>query len=235
MLRAVFFDVDGTLKVEPDPYRYLHDRQGFGTIARTFPQMYARGEISSDEWMRRDSALWRGIPRQRLVAWLREVPYVPGAVETIRSLRARGVAMVAVSSGLQLHADLVRAELGLDETWANELQFVDDICTGEIVIRVHEAGKAEVVQEIMARRGLRAEECLAVGDAESDVGMFECCRLGVAVCPLTDSVRAAAGLVFEEADLTALLVAVDHLFPGWLPAGAESLEDHEQRNHPGSG
>lgn len=217
-LRAAFFDVDGTLKVEPDPYLYLSDRLGLGPLARTFPQMYARGEIDSDEWMRRDAALCRGVPRQRLAAWLQEVPYVPGVAETIRSLRARGVATIVVSSGLQLHAELIRADLGLDEVWANELQFVDDVCTGDIVIHVHEAGKAEVVQEIMARRKLRAEECLAVGDAESDVGMFECCRLGVAVRPLTERVSAAAGLVFEEADLRGLLGAVDRVFPGWAPA-----------------
>jgi phosphoserine phosphatase len=220
VLRAAFFDVDGTLKLAPDPYPDLHDRHGSGVIARTHPGMYARGEIDSDEWMRRDSALWRGVPRLQLVEWLREGPYVPGAAETVRWLRAHGVAVVAVSSGLQLHAEQVRDDLGLDEIWANDLQFAGETCTGEIFIRVHEAGKGEVVKAIMARRQLRAEECLAVGDSDADVGMFQCCRLGVAVRPLNAHVRAAAGLVIEQADLTGLILAVGRLFPDWLPAPA---------------
>ncbi len=220
-LRAAFFDVDGTLKLEPDPYLYLHERQGLGPISRTYPQMYARGEIDSDEWMRRDAALLRGIHRDLLAAWLRDVPYVTGAAETIRALRARGVATIAVSSGLRLHAELVRADLGLDEIWANELQFEDDVCSGEIAISVHDLGKAEVVRTVMARRGLRAEECLAVGDGESDVRMFECCRLGVAVNPFNERVPSAAGLVLEASDLTSLVPAVERLYPGWLQARSE--------------
>jgi phosphoserine phosphatase len=220
VLRAVFFDVDGTLKLAPDPYPDLHDRHGLGAIARTLPGLYARGEIDSDEWMRRDSALWRGVRRSQLSEWLREGPYAPGAAEAVRWLRTHGVAVIAVSSGLQLHAEQVRDDLGLDEVRANDLQFADGTCTGEIVIRVHEAGKGDVVREIMAGRGLRAEECLAVGDNDADVGMFQCCRLGVAVRPLTAHVRAAAGLVIEEADLTGLVPAVERLFPDWLPAPA---------------
>jgi phosphoserine phosphatase len=217
-LRAAFFDVDGTLKLSPDPYPDLHDRQGLGAIARTFPQMYANGEIDSDEWMRRDAALWRGLSRQQLAEWLREIPYLPGAAETVRSLQARGVAVIAISSGLQLHAEQIQMDLGLDEAWANDVRFVDDLCTGEIVIRVHEAGKADIVRDIMARRGWRRDECLAVGDSESDAAMFRCCRLGIAVRPLSQSVRGAADLVFEEADLTGLIGAVECMFPGWLPA-----------------
>ena len=225
VLRAAFFDVDGTLKLVPDPYPDLHDRHGLGAIARTFPGMFARGEIDSDEWMRRDSALWRGVRRRQIVEWLRGVPYVPGAAETVRWLRTRGVAVIAVTSGLQLHAEQVRDDLGLDEIWANDLQFAGETCTGEIIIRVHEAGKADVVREIMARRGLRAEECLAVGDNDADVGMFQCCRLGVAVRPLTVHVRAAADLVIEEADLTGLIPAVGRLFPDWLPGPTDECED----------
>lgn len=60
-------------------------------------------------------------------------------------------------------------------------------------------------------------ECLAVGDSSSDVDMFKRVRLGVAVNPSSEQVRAAAGLVIESPDLRLLLPRLNEIVPGWIP------------------
>jgi phosphoserine phosphatase len=209
-LKAAFFDLDGTLKLERDPYVFIHRRLGLQEAASALPILYQKGEIDSDEWIRRDVALWKGVHRNRLVELLREIPYLPGAAGLVRALQMRGVVTAAVSSGLQIHADMVRADLGLDYALANELKFDHrGICRGEVLIRVHETAKADVVRDIMRREGLPPDACVAIGDGEADVGMFELCRVGIAVQPVSSHVRAAADIVVEQADLTGVLDALD--------------------------
>jgi phosphoserine phosphatase len=217
-LKAVFFDLDGTLKLYRDPYQYIHAHLGFGEQTRQLFEMYQRGEIDSDEWIRRDVAVWRGLSRSQLVEWLGRIPYTPGAKELARTLRARGVITAVISTGLQLHADMVKADLQLDYAMANQVVFENDLATGEVIIRVHESEKASIVQKIMGQENVLRDECLAVGDGESDIGMFKICRIGVAVRPMSERVRQSAHIVLEEARLDGLLLAVWGLVPEWQNA-----------------
>ena len=130
-LRAVFFDLDGTLKLCRDPYHFIHQRLGWGEKTQEFTAMYRLGQIDSDEWIRRDVALWRGLHRDFLTDLVRQIPYTPGAREAISELKRRGILTALVSTGLQFHADLVKADLLLDYAIANEVVFDGDIATGE--------------------------------------------------------------------------------------------------------
>lgn len=214
-LRAVFLDLDGTLKLCRDPYHLIHQRLGRGEQTQKLTAMYRLGQIDSDEWIRHDVALWRGLHRNFLTDLVRQIPYTPGAKEAIEELRRRGVLTALVSTGLQIHADLVKADLQLDYAIANEVVFDGDIATGEVIIHVHEADKASIVRNLMERENISKGECLAVGDGESDIGMFAMCRIGVAVQPVSERVRGAARIVLEEPNLARLLPAVYHLVPEW--------------------
>jgi len=214
-LKAVFFDLDGTLKLYRDPYHFIHSRLGWGEKTQQFAEMYKRGEIDSDDWIRRDVELWRGLRRDFLTDLVREIPYVPGARDLAMELRHKGILSVLVSTGPQFHADLVKAELHLDYALANEVVFDSDTATGEVVIRVHEADKASIVAQVMREEGISRDECLAVGDGEADIGMFATCQFGVAVQPASEQVRRAARVVLEEPNLSGLLAGVYRLVPAW--------------------
>ena len=214
-LKAVFFDLDGTLKLCRDPYQYIHDRLGFAGTTAQHARMFQLGEIDSDEWIRRDVALWKGMSRSKLVNYLRAIPYTPGAPDLTKALASAGVFTAVVSTGLQLHADLARAHLGLDYALANEVVFDGGIATGDVIIHVQESDKRSVVERIMAAERLHPADCVAVGDGESDIGMFECCRIGVAFRPTRDRVRQAADLGIDEEHLSGVLPAVCELVPEW--------------------
>lgn len=214
-LKLVFFDLDGTLKLCPDPYQHIHEHLGLPEVARDFAAMFERSEIDSDEWIRRDVALWRGQNRSEMLDLVRQIPYTPGARETVRRLKTRGIRIAVVSTGLQIHADTVKAELGLDHAVANQIVFDGDAATGEVVIQVHEEDKASVVSDIMEIEGVSPHECLAVGDGEADIGMFETCRVGIAIRPASDEVRRAADSVLEDGHLGNLIPAARALVPEW--------------------
>jgi len=122
-----------------------------------------------------------------------------------------------VSTGLNVHAQLVQAELGLDWIIANELLFEDGHATGVARERVPEGGKGQIVEQLQSEFGLPPADCLAVGDGASDAAMFTRVRIGVAVNPSSDQVRSVAGLVLDPPDLRPLLPKLRETIPGWLP------------------
>jgi len=216
-LRLALFDLDGTLKQARDPYVFLHQRLGTWEASQPFFQKGLAGELDYDEWLRLDAALWRGISRATIEAHFRENPYLPGARETVLALKQAGVRVAVVSTGLHLHAELVQADLGLDRFIANEIFFVNGVASGEARAHVPEGGKGQVVAQLQVELGVAPDECLAVGDSTSDVDMFRRVRMGVAVNPSSEAVRAAAHLVLETPDLRPLLPRLREMEPQWTP------------------
>lgn len=210
-LRLAIFDLDGTLKQARDPYVYLHQQLGTWEQSQEFFQLGLEGKISSAEWLRRDVALWAGQPVKRIITLLRANPYLPGACEILRALKRAGVTVALVSAGLTLHADLVRAECGLDYVFANEALVVDGRLTGEAVEWVPDKGV--IADQLMAELGISSEALLAVGDGPVDIPLFERAGLSVAVNPSSDQVRAAADIVLEEPDLRPLLPRLAAWYP----------------------
>jgi len=216
-LRLAIFDLDGTLKQARDPYVYLHQRLGTWEVAQAFFAQGVAGQLPYSEWLRLDASLWKGISRAAMEAIFRDNPYLPGARETVGTLRRAGVRVAVISTGLNVHAELVQAELGLDWIIANELVFEDGYATGAARERVPEGGKGQIVELLQAELGVPPADCLAVGDGTSDAAMFARSWIGVAVNPSSDQVRLAAGLVLDSPDLRPLLPRLQETVPDWLP------------------
>ncbi|MBC7259538.1 MAG: HAD family phosphatase [Chloroflexi bacterium] len=214
MLRLAIFDLDGTLKEARDPYVYLHSRLGTLAASEAFFADGFAGRISYAEWLRLDAALWKGTPLATLQALFRENPYLPGAEETVRALKRQGVRLALVSTGIQIHAEMVAQELGFDRVFCNYVYATDGIINGETRVGVPEGGKGAIVDALLAELGVAPSEALAVGDTRSDADMFRRVGVSVAVCPNHEAARQAASLVLEQPDLTPIvpwLISRGHL------------------------
>lgn len=221
MLQLAVFDLDGTLKQARDPYIYLHERLGTLQAAEAFTAKGLSGEIPYAEWLRLDTSLWTGVRRSVLEAHLRANPYLPGARETVAALRARGVTVAVISSGLLLHGQLVAQELGIGPVIGNEIIFdgheQDPVVTGQVVVHCAYGGKGAVMAALQAAVGVPADRCIAVGDTGSDIALFQAAAVGIAINPSSPAVAAAADVVLPEPDLTPLLsrlhAVAPHLWP----------------------
>lgn len=223
MLQLAIFDLDGTLKQARDPYVFLHTRLGTLRASESFFADGFAGKITYADWLRLDADLWKGIPVAAIQAHFRENPYLPGAVETVKALKARGVKLALVSTGIQIHADMVAEELGFDRVVANYIFERDGLVSGETRVGVPEGGKGEVVDMLLSEFGVAPEDCLAAGDTRSDADMFRRVGVSVAVCPNHDSARLAATLVLDEPDLTPVIPWL--VARGYLPEAASNRRD----------
>jgi phosphoserine phosphatase len=204
-IKFAFFDVDGTLKAERDPYLFLHRQLGTEEQGLKSQEMFESGEIDYDEWGQIDAQLWAGREVAHVTRVLADIPWVPGALHVIDLLRRAGAQIVLVSSGLDLHVNAVAAEIGTTLAFANQLCVSDGHLSGELRILVPQWGKGEIVERVMAEAGLSAADCIAVGDGFSDVAMFEQVGWSVAVAPEDERVRDGASLTLEELDLGPLV------------------------------
>lgn len=214
--RLAFFDLDGTLKAARSPYAYLHEHLGFSAQCAEYAAAFYRGEIDYGEWLRRDVALWKGLPAGRIEALLRANPYLPGAPAFVRALVAAGVTTIIITTGPDLHARMVASELGVHHFHANIISVADGVLTGASETHVAEGAKGRLVESYQARYGIAPARCLAIGDTPSDVDMFQRVGMSVAVNPSAPAVAAAARIVLPTPDLTPLPELLRRLEPAWL-------------------
>ncbi len=225
-VKFVAFDMDGTLLDVPSSWGEVH--RFFGDENTEALRLFLEDRIDDQEFMRRDLALWRRhrphITEDDLVSILAAVPLMPGAHELFDTLHARGIRTAIVSGGLDIIAQRIGRELGIDRVLANG--FVLDgrgRLTDEGIIRVPIKRKGDVVAGLQREFGLSADDCAAVGNSEIDVAMFERSRIGVAFLPEDEHVRRRATHVVTEKDLRCVLgplIEEDPRPPGSPPAAA---------------
>jgi phosphoserine phosphatase len=210
---VVFFDMDGTLTDRVSSWEWVH--RHFGVDNKGSWEAFCRGEIDDLEFMRRDIALWKDaakgedIPLQRIREALHDIPLIPGARRLVEALHAQGTRTIIVTGGLDLLAERVCQETGIQEHIGNGL-CVDhrDVLLDEGILRVPVNDKGQPVRHALQRMGIRGGRAAAIGNSAQDVPMFRECALGIAFDPIDDGVRAGADVVIEEKDLT---LAMPHL------------------------
>ncbi|UCG14378.1 MAG: HAD family phosphatase [Deltaproteobacteria bacterium] len=197
-LRLAIFDIDGTLRRVRDPWIHLHRHLGVAEQAKELPVRWKSGAISYEEWAQLDAAFWRGSSRTRIVEALDTNPLRDGARRLVGWFTSRSIPCMGISSGLSIFNDITARELRMGKVISNELQFDGDICSGDIFVCVHDDNKVKVMDELLERYGIDAEQVVVFGDGTGDIPLLKKAGLGVAICPANDKVQASAKHAVSE-------------------------------------
>ncbi len=211
-LRLAVFDLDGTLKEAFSPWRYLHQALGVEEQAAVYRARFFRGEIDYTEWARLDAVLWKDVPLAEVQAIFRRSPYRPGVRTLFSVLGRHQVPTAIISTGLDVQARQVAADLCVWRMVTNELTVRNGLLTGEVIVHVTEQAKGDVMARLRAEADAHPEQCLAVGDGTADLALFAQAGLAVAVCPRDNSVAQAADFVVEDGDLSAIVPLLEQSF-----------------------
>lgn len=134
-----------------------------------------------------------------------DVPYTAGAEEVITTLRKAGFRVVLLSAGLSLTTERIEREIGVDYALANDVAVEDGFLTGDVKVNVPLNGKLEVLQRVAGMFDVKLDECVAVGDDESLIHVFEHVGLGIAFNPVDERLERLARVIVKNGDLRHVL------------------------------
>ena len=179
--KLVIFDLDGTLTEERSIWEYIHKKLGkwYG-FAERYQERFLAGEISYEQFCEFDAQVWKGMSVEKLLEIVKAVPFHSGAQELIGHLKARGLKLALVSSGLSVLSDWVHKTYGFDYSVSNDLLHEGGVLTGKVRIQVYYDRKAEWVTKILGQFGVRPDETIAIGDSLGDREMLQMAGYSVA-------------------------------------------------------
>lgn len=205
--RLFAFDMDSTL-IQGEVIDELAKMAGVADKVVAITESAMRGEIEFQESFRRRVALLRGLPEQRVRELLGTIPLVEGAEHLIGTLKMLGYKTAILSGGFTFFARHLQERLGIDYVFANELDIVDGVVTGEVKTEIVDgARKAALLRQIARQENISLEQVVAVGDGANDLPMLGIAGMGIAF-RAKPIVRQTAGHAVSFLGLDSLLYLI---------------------------
>ncbi|KAI9288337.1 HAD-like domain-containing protein [Umbelopsis sp. AD052] len=180
--RLVVFDMDSTL-IQQEVIDEIARHAGVMDKVSAITEAAMNGEIDFKESLRRRVALLQGTNVDVLRAVRDTLTFTEGARFLCRALKRLGFKLAVISGGFIPLANYVKAELGLDYAFANQLKVSSDglFLTGETVGPIVDGlRKAELLEVIAQAEGVTLDQVIAVGDGANDLWMLGKAGLGIA-------------------------------------------------------
>jgi phosphoserine phosphatase len=166
--KIVIFDLDGVLVPIHSSWQHVH--RALHVDNEENHRKYLQGQISYNEFMRSDIALWKNLHLHDLETILQDVPLANGARETLRTLHRRRVKTAIISSGISILAKRIGAELGIAHVHANDLATDEEgRLTGEAEATVPPDAKQDIATTILKEESIAPEQAAVVGDNILDI------------------------------------------------------------------
>lgn len=171
------FDMDGTLTQITSSWEYLSRQLGiWDGNAEHHLTAFIDGRIDYYEFCRLDAMVLKGIDRGEVNRAISSIKIDDGIVGLTSHLRANGVKLALISSGLSILADRVMQVASFDYVFVNELEHASGVMTGGVRVNVsiddQELTKKAILLKLASELGIKNEEIAAVGDNWGDHEMI---------------------------------------------------------------
>ncbi|MEW5840408.1 MAG: phosphoserine phosphatase SerB, partial [Thermoproteota archaeon] len=178
-----------------------------------------RGDINWEEGLVKRVHALRGIDYQKAKEIAENLPIMPGAKELCTALKKAGWKMIAVSGGFTIITDRLKADLGIDRIFSNELVFKDGKLDD---VKLHvTSDKAAAIRSTLKDWGIKKEDTVVVVDGANDLKLFALAGYTVGFCPV-EIVKERADDTIERRDLSLLLHLLEKKFGKAVLAASSS-------------
>jgi phosphoserine phosphatase len=178
--RLVFFDMDSTL-VDMEIIDEMAQRAGVFKEVSRITEKAIRGDIDFEESLIQRVALLKGLKVEELEKIRKDMKLSAGAEDLVDTLKRLGFKLGLVSGGFDYFSDFLREKLGLDFSYANQLEIKNGVLTGKVLGKiVDNTYKAKIVNMVSSEEGVLLDQTVAIGDGANDGLMLGQAGLGIA-------------------------------------------------------
>jgi phosphoserine phosphatase len=178
--RLVAFDMDSTL-IPAEIIDELAKLHGVGEQVSPITAAAMRGELDFKQSFTQRIALLRGLPEQKLQNVLYSVPLADGSERLVSTLKMLGYKTAILSGGFNFFGQHLQKRLGIDYVFANELEVMDGIVTGNVTGEIVDGTKkAQLLAQIAQWENISVDQVVAVGDGANDLPMLNVAGMGIA-------------------------------------------------------
>ncbi|MHA1638431.1 MAG: HAD-IB family phosphatase [Candidatus Thorarchaeota archaeon] len=214
-IKVISFDLDGVLFDGPSATYPIAKEIG---IEKEFLGVLAKADsaqLSLHESIIEGSKIWAGVPVDgTLDPIIESMPLMPGAEETVSTLKKWGYLVGCISSGVsQYFLKPLSKRLNLDFAFSNELGSVNGKHDGTVLHVMDGPGKAKAATNYLTSLDLPTNSLASVGDGENDLDMFRISSFSIAFNPTSDVVANTASLTIRSKDLRTVLPHFTPDFP----------------------
>jgi len=204
MLKLAVFDFDSTL-MDGETIDFFAEELGLGEKVSAITEEAMSGRLDFFESLQLRVGLLKGLDYSIVEKISHNLPYMPGAKETITELKNRGIKVVCFSGGFRTATSYAKDILGYDADFSNALHVKNGKLTGlvggDMMFNFSKGDMLERLQNIL---GVSKEETLVCGDGANDLSMFAHAGTRVAFCA-RDILKKEANIIIEQKDLTLIL------------------------------
>jgi phosphoserine phosphatase len=208
MLKLAVFDFDSTL-MDGETIDFFAEELGLGKEVAYITEEAMSGRLDFFESLQKRVGLLKGLDYSVVEKISQNLPYMPGAKETISELKKRGIKVVCFSGGFRSATGYAKNILGYDADFSNVLHQKDGKLTGLVGgDMMFNFSKGDMLTRLQNILGISEEETLVCGDGANDLSMFAHAGTRVAFCA-REILRKEANIVIETKDLTQILAKIE--------------------------
>jgi len=204
MLKLAVFDFDSTL-MDGETIDFFAEELGLGEKVAAITEEAMSGRLDFFESLQQRVGLLKGLDFSIVEKISYNLPYMNGAVETIKALKEKGMTVVCFSGGFRTATSYAKDILGYDADFSNALHVKDGKLTGLVGgDMMFNYSKGDMLTRLQNILGVSKEETLVCGDGANDLSMFAHAGTRVAFCA-REILEREANIIIKEKDLTKIL------------------------------
>ena len=203
MIKLVVFDLDNVI-IDGEAIDEIGKLANVEDDIAEITEKAMQGEIDFETSIKDRVQLLEGTSIEEVEKVAEDLPLMPGACETVKCLKDKGVDVAIISGSFDVVADKVSDKLGVDTVYTNSFTVEDGKLTGEVTGPLVSGSKLDVLKDHVEEAGITLDEVVAVGDGANDISMIKSAGCGIAF-NAKDSVKEIADVVVEEKDLCKVL------------------------------
>ncbi|MFC1735138.1 HAD family hydrolase [Candidatus Hydrogenedentota bacterium] len=213
-IKAACFDMDGTLIRNTDSVRYLCT---LNDNLKELEEIERRENEKSISWIEADylkAELISGLELGTVEDGFEDnVELVQNIEQVLTYLKGRRIRSALVTAGPTQVADILGMRFGFDAVYGSIYEVRNQKFTGKIINHMGNAGKLNRLEDFCGNHSIGLNHCVAIGDSESDIDVFEKCGKSIAI-NYSDALEGRASEYVTTNDLSDII----DILESWLAA-----------------